>query len=100
MLLIDFEKSDLIAMPQRLAFFCEACKFKSSAIAPQDADNGGLFWTLSDVRCRICEHEAVAVHPFSADEDNLECVNCGHMTAEAIDDEEEEIEGDDELVLA
>lgn len=48
-------------------------------------------WIVSDTKCRICGHEMVAVYPASTPEpENLQCGKCGNMTAEPVEDEEEE----------
>lgn len=41
-------------------------------------------WIVAKERCRLCGYEAIGVFPDETDEDNLQCGNCGHMTAEAV----------------
>jgi len=45
-------------------------------------------WVVVDLRCRICSHEQTAIVPAISDLDNLECGNCGNMTAQESDDKE------------
>lgn len=42
-------------------------------------------WRAACVECRMCGHKSVSAHPAETDEDNLECSNCGHMTAEVVE---------------
>lgn len=41
-------------------------------------------WLTGKIKCRLCGAASLAVFPVEADEDNLECSVCKHMTAEVI----------------
>jgi hypothetical protein len=43
-------------------------------------------WLAGWEHCRICGYEGVMVAPADIDLDNMECVNCGHMTCEIINE--------------
>lgn len=45
-------------------------------------------WVVMDLRCRICNNEQTAIAPAINDLDNLECSNCGNMTAQEADEKE------------
>jgi len=46
-------------------------------------------WIVIDLQCRICSHEQTAIVPAVTDDlDNLECGNCGNMTAQEADAKE------------
>ena len=50
-------------------------------------------WITAPVECRICGYgrlfgNPVSVFPEEADEDHLECPNCGHFTAQPREDDE------------
>ena len=37
-------------------------------------------------KCRLCNYQCVSVFPADADDEALECAQCGYMTLEAIED--------------
>lgn len=40
-------------------------------------------WSVGPVKCSICQHRWVSVHPANLDQPKkLECPNCHHMTGE------------------
>jgi Zn ribbon nucleic-acid-binding protein len=42
-------------------------------------------WYAGEVECRMCRKRHAAVWPEDTDEDeNMECLNCGHMTCEPV----------------
>lgn len=45
-------------------------------------DSLGGKWLAGPIVCRVCGHKATSVRPVEADQDSLECGNCGAMTCE------------------
>jgi predicted Zn-ribbon and HTH transcriptional regulator len=45
----------------------------------EETEEGGR-WVQGPAMCRLCGYRWRAVRPAEADEDCLECPNCGHMT--------------------
>jgi transcription elongation factor Elf1 len=82
---IDWDRTDFDARPQRLGIVCPSCGFRTARVAPAPPHGDGQFWRAARLRCRICSHEEAAVFPFGADESNIQCSNCEHMTSEPID---------------
>lgn len=94
--LVDWSRSELVQLPQRVATFCPVCDFTSLKVASMEPPNDGRFYRSFPVECRVCSREAVVVCPLGADEDNLECSGCGHMTAGEVSDE---VEGDGGILV-
>lgn len=45
-------------------------------------------WDLAILECRICGYRHLVVVPFEMDNENNECINCGNMTADVLEEEE------------
>lgn len=46
-------------------------------------------WVVARVRCCACTYESVSVHPVQADENSLECPQCGFCDSEVIEEDSE-----------
>ena len=52
----------------------------------EDIPNGGEGWLVAWCECRLCGFRYVGVFPVALEDDeNMECVECGHMTSEAVE---------------
>lgn len=101
-LYVDWKASDFDARPQKLVAYCcePGCLFRELVTACDDGEDEGMFWHGGRARCRVCSHEAHVVFPAGTDEDNLECASCGHMTAEVVDESDNEDDAGDEAADA
>ena len=91
-LLVDWSKSDLVAVPQVLVAACPKCKAEYSRTAPLTDGGDGHFWIVADSVCRICGAQERSVFSIGTDQSALECGACGNMTSEVLEDGPEEEE--------
>ena len=74
-----------------IVLFCYVCPFVGEDVATHES---GTFFKAARIRCRVCSAEHVGTLPLGADEDALECPRCHGMTAEVLEDEDDdELEG-------
>lgn len=76
---------------QTLEFLLEAKRIFpgiSDEISVMEKEEHIIDWDVCVLECRICGSRQTGIVPREMANENNECVNCGNMTADVIEDDE------------